>query len=78
MRFRLRTLMILLAVGPVILAWGWGEYRDYANRPRYVVVPPYTSISGATNHMSNQLGNAETVIAKMIAEREAKRGDKAP
>jgi hypothetical protein len=27
MRFRLRTLLIVLAVGPPLLAWAWSEYR---------------------------------------------------
>ena len=29
MRFRLRTLLILLAVGPPVLAWGWRDSRQY-------------------------------------------------
>jgi hypothetical protein len=34
MRFHLRTLLILLAVGPPLLAWVWSIY------PRQVVPPP--------------------------------------
>ena len=34
MRFRLRTLLILLAIGPLILAWGWWEYGKYVERKR--------------------------------------------
>jgi len=26
MRYRLRTLLIVLAVGPMLGAWGWSEY----------------------------------------------------
>jgi hypothetical protein len=26
MRYRLRTLLIVLAVGPALIAWGWSEY----------------------------------------------------
>jgi hypothetical protein len=29
MRFRLRTLLIVLAVGPVVLAFGWRKYSDW-------------------------------------------------
>ena len=29
MRFRLRTLLIVLAVGPVVLAMGWWEYAAW-------------------------------------------------
>ena len=32
MRFRLRTLLIVLAIGPLVLAWAWGEYRNYLQR----------------------------------------------
>jgi hypothetical protein len=34
MRYRLRTLLILLAVLPPLLAWGWGEYDKYRERMR--------------------------------------------
>ncbi len=33
MRFRLRTLMIVLALGPIVLAWAWLRY-DHWNRER--------------------------------------------
>lgn len=40
MRFRLRTLLILLTVGPAILApfgaWGWREYQAYRSRQRWI------------------------------------------
>jgi hypothetical protein len=26
MRYRLRTLLIVLALGPIVGAWGWSEY----------------------------------------------------
>ena len=29
MRYRLRTLLIVLAVGPVLGAWGWSEYANH-------------------------------------------------
>jgi hypothetical protein len=29
MRFRLRTLLIVLALGPPVLAWAWVGYFDY-------------------------------------------------
>jgi hypothetical protein len=31
-RYKLRTLLIVLALGPVLIAagwWGWGEYQDW-------------------------------------------------
>jgi hypothetical protein len=28
-RYRLRTLLIVLALGPPLLAWGWHAYRDH-------------------------------------------------
>lgn len=34
MRYTLRTLMILLALGPPSLAWGWSEYSEYRDRQR--------------------------------------------
>lgn len=40
MRYRLRTLLILLAVVPPILgplgAWGWREYQAYRERQRWI------------------------------------------
>jgi hypothetical protein len=32
MQYRLRTLLILLAVGPPMLAGAWSAYRDYCQR----------------------------------------------
>jgi hypothetical protein len=34
MRYRLRTLFVLLAVGPPAIAWGWTEYAKYQARQR--------------------------------------------
>ena len=34
MRYRLRTLLILLTLGPLILALGWWEYGKYSERQR--------------------------------------------
>jgi len=34
MRYRLRTLFILLALAPPALAWGWSEYGEYRQRER--------------------------------------------
>ena len=34
MRYRLRTLLILLALGPPALAWGWSEYAAYREQER--------------------------------------------
>jgi hypothetical protein len=35
MRYRLRTLLIVLALGPMLLAWvAWPAYRDYVKRRR--------------------------------------------
>jgi hypothetical protein len=34
MRYRLRTLLILLAVGPPVAAWGWSEYQEHCERVR--------------------------------------------
>ena len=38
MRYRLRTLMIVLALGPMVVAWGWSSYRDHAERERMVEI----------------------------------------
>jgi hypothetical protein len=32
MRYRLRTLLLLLAVLPPTMAWGWSEYGKYRER----------------------------------------------
>jgi hypothetical protein len=32
MRYRLRTLMIVLALGPMVLAASWFAYREYRHR----------------------------------------------
>jgi hypothetical protein len=29
-RFKLRTLLIVLAVGPMVLAWGWNKYDRWS------------------------------------------------
>ena len=34
MRYRLRTLLVLLTIGPLILALGWWEYGKYVERKR--------------------------------------------
>jgi len=34
MRYRLRTLLVLLAVGPPISAWVWSKYSEYIERQR--------------------------------------------
>lgn len=35
MRYKLRTLLIVLAVGPIVLAWwAWPAYRDYREREK--------------------------------------------
>lgn len=36
MQYRLRTLLIVLALGPPVLAWGWYAYSDHAERERMV------------------------------------------
>ena len=39
MRYRLRTLLILLAAGPPLVAtawWGWGEYEEVRERQKRV------------------------------------------
>jgi hypothetical protein len=41
MRFRLRTLMIVFALGPPVLSWGWTEYEAYRARSKMCVVPKY-------------------------------------
>jgi hypothetical protein len=39
-RYRLRTLLIVLALGPAVLAplgaWGWREYQAYRERQRWI------------------------------------------
>jgi hypothetical protein len=77
-RYKLRTLLIALAILPPLLAGGWAEYKSCVNRPPTCVVPPYTGISGTTNAMSNQLSSSEAHIARMIEEREAKASSKTP
>jgi hypothetical protein len=32
MRYHLRTLLIVLAIGPLVLAWVWCEYVNYVQR----------------------------------------------
>ncbi len=37
LRYRLRTLLIVLALGPPVLAagwWGWSEYQEWRERQR--------------------------------------------
>jgi len=34
-RYKLRTLLILLAVGPMVLAAGWFFYADYRERQQW-------------------------------------------
>lgn len=34
MRYRLRTLLILLAILPPLLAWGWHEWQEHLERQR--------------------------------------------
>ena len=37
MQYRLRTLLIVLALGPPLIAggwWGWSEYREWRERER--------------------------------------------
>jgi hypothetical protein len=31
MRYRLRTLLIVLALGPPLLGWGWSLWRELSN-----------------------------------------------
>jgi len=40
MRYRLRTLLIVLAIGPMALAWGWSAYQEYMRRQNTVLPPP--------------------------------------
>ena len=37
-RFRLRTLMIVLALGPPVLAGGWLKYQAYCQRREFDVM----------------------------------------
>jgi hypothetical protein len=34
LRYKLRTLLIVLALGPPLLAYGWSEYGKYSERER--------------------------------------------
>jgi hypothetical protein len=34
LRYKLRTLLIVLALGPPVLGWGWSEYCKYRERER--------------------------------------------
>jgi hypothetical protein len=36
MRYRLRTLLIVLALGPPVLAWGHWKYEQYLARQRLI------------------------------------------
>jgi hypothetical protein len=36
-RYRLRTLLILLAVGPIVLAWGWWAYSKWRDERQIVI-----------------------------------------
>jgi hypothetical protein len=48
MRYRLRTLLILLAVGPAILAplgaWGWREYQAYRERQQWIEMQRWITV----------------------------------
>src|SRR5262245_32143105 len=50
MRYRLRTLMIVLALGPPAMA-GWGGFQYLVARlTKTCIVPRYVGTSGATQH----------------------------
>ena len=34
MRYRLRTLLIVLLLGPPAIAWGWSKYAEHRKRER--------------------------------------------
>jgi hypothetical protein len=56
MRFRLRTLLIVLALGPPLLAGGWREYRAYLRRAIHAPMTSETINAGdilVTNGQSN-------------------------
>lgn len=47
MRYRLGTLLIVLAIGPPILAWVINEYQQYAAKPDVIMWPPSVIINGS-------------------------------
>jgi len=59
MHYHLRTLMLAMAVGPLVLAFGWTEYRRYVER--HPTVPTYKGISGSTNVYNCRIGGEPTL-----------------
>ena len=49
MRYRLRTLLILLAVGPVAIATGWREFRRLSARPNPLIDGPPSRVLATKN-----------------------------
>ena len=57
MRYRLRTLLVLLTIGPLILALGWWEYGKYRERERLLAptragvrLGSYLGLAGSCHH----------------------------
>jgi hypothetical protein len=67
MRYRLRTLLIVLAAGPPILAGAWYAYRDYCQRQAAAMwdEPDFT---GGYLPMGTY-GNSDDGIMTMIPQR---------
>jgi len=66
MRYRLRTLLILLALLPPILAWGWSAYRHYTERQRVAALisglPPGITIGLSGGVISVNANTSSRVI----------------
>jgi hypothetical protein len=85
MRYRLRTLLILLAVGPPALAFSWSKYQEYLEYrdrqhsiPACVSIPSYVGISGATIHGPQLAQTWESFVKSEEYETWKKRGWKLP
>jgi hypothetical protein len=42
MRYRLRTLLIVLALGPMVLAGAWLAYQEYRQQSEVVMISGFT------------------------------------
>jgi hypothetical protein len=47
MRYRLRTLLIVLAIGPPVLAWASITLQQYVAKPEFIIWPGGVIINGS-------------------------------
>jgi hypothetical protein len=62
-RYRLRTLLILLAILPPLLCWGWRKYEDYRVRQYWIEIlgeyPQIQPLDGLAGIETVPLTNSE-------------------